>query len=279
MSRQVAPIYNICLAVMKEQDKHDVILPYVFSSKDNFSVALQCGERMEIEYVIRSLQKFCSSWLGRIFIVGDNPPAAIADSVIHVPCDNPFTHIKDANLVYKVEYAIRNIPDLSDDFILVSDDQIVTKESVWEDFVPRTNKKKPYKFDAEYWKSRLENKSGIDENGTYLWRKSMYETLSKFQNPQWFEAHIWSPMNKKKFIEMVETYDYRTDIGCVIMTLYYNFAKVDYRLSFDHKWLSKFNFIKKLDLKIFGYRHLAWTDSVFRQEPFRSYIEKLLFDK
>ncbi len=262
---------------MKEQVKHDVVLPYVFSSKDNFSVALQCGERMEIEYVIRSLQKFCSSWLGRIFVVGDNPPSAIAESVVHVPCDNPYTHIKDANLVHKIEFAIRNIHDLSEDFIVVSDDQIVTKESSWEDFIPRTNKKKPYKFDAEYWKSRLENESGKDENGTFLWRKSMFETLSKFENPQWFESHIWSPMNKTKFLEMVDTYDYRNDIGCVIFSLYYNFAKVDYRLNFDHKWLRKYNFIKKLDLFLFRYRHLAWTDGAYQQKAFRDYLDNLLF--
>lgn len=262
---------------MSTNIKHDVIIPYVFSSKDNFSVAMQCGKRLELEYVIRSLQKFCSSWLGRIFVVGDNPPAVIAESVIHVPCDNPFTHIKDANLIYKVEHVIRTITDLSEDFIFVSDDQIVTKESKWEDFTPRTNKKKPYKFDAQYWQSHIDSKDGKDEHGTHLWFKSMYETFSKFENPQMFEPHIWSPMNKTKFLEMVDTYDYKNDIGCIFQTLYYNFAKVDYRLKFDHKWLSRFNFIKKLDLMIFRYRHLAWTDGAYQEKAFRDYLDKLLF--
>lgn len=262
---------------MSNDCKHDVIIPYVLNAKDSFSVANVYGKRMEIEYVIQSMKKYCSSWLGRIFIVGDMPAAPIQNDVIHVPCDNPFTHIKDANLIYKVEYVIRNIPDLSEDFIFASDDQIVTKESKWEDFSPRTNKKKPYKFDAKYWQSRLENKSGDDKNGTYLWRKSMYETLSKFNDPQWFEPHIWSPMNKTKFLEMTEAYDYKHDTGCIFQTLYYNFAKVDYRLKFDHKWLRKFNLVKRLDLMIFRYRHLTWTDGAFQQKAFRDYLDNLLF--
>ena len=92
--------------------KHDCVMVYGKVGID--SKEMTCGEHLEIEYVIRSLKRYCSSWLGRIFIVGSEPPEEIRDFVIHVPCDNPYTHCKDANIIHKVRYACETIQDLTD---------------------------------------------------------------------------------------------------------------------------------------------------------------------
>ena len=48
---------------------HDCVMVYEMNGVD--SKAMTCGEHIEIEYVIASLKKFCSSWCGRIFVKTD----------------------------------------------------------------------------------------------------------------------------------------------------------------------------------------------------------------
>ena len=138
------------------------------------SQEMTCGEYLEMEYVIASLKKYCSSWVGRIFIVGSEPPERVKKDVIHIPCDNPYTHCKDANIIHKLRYACENIFDLTDDFLMVSDDQIVTKVSSWEDMKPRI----VIKFDdwsIDRWNKWIEGKKDV-------WFKYLYNTLKLFLN-------------------------------------------------------------------------------------------------
>ncbi|CAJ0610685.1 unnamed protein product [Cylicocyclus nassatus] len=81
-------------------NRHDCVMVYGKSGVN--SEEMTCGDHLEIEYVIASLKKYCSSWCGRIFIVGSEPPKEIKDDVIHIPCDDPYTHCKDANIIHKI---------------------------------------------------------------------------------------------------------------------------------------------------------------------------------
>lgn len=257
----------------QEYPKHDCVMVYGKTGLN--SIEMTCGEHLEIEYVIKSLKKYCSSWVGRIFIVGSEPPEEINDFVIHVPCDNPYTHSKDANIIHKVRYACENIDDLSDDFLMISDDQIVTKESSWEDMTPRIVKRFNDRTEDK-WDKWV--KSGLPD----MWHTYLYNTLKLFPKDIscFWEPHIWSPINKYKFLDMCSKYDYEHKTDCIILSLYYNFIEQEIVKGFDHhymgnskdaviKWLNK-NTLENLP------RHLAWTDTAFEEKKFRDMLDEVV---
>ena len=253
--------------------RYDCVMPYSRSGVD--SKAMSCGMHLEIEYVIASLKKYCSSWCGRIFIIGSEPPDAIKKDVIHIPCDNPYTHFKDANIIHKLRYACENIPDLSEDFLMISDDQIVTKESTWEDMTPRVVRKYSDWSDRKWQINRK----------TDIWREALYQTLNLFPKDKsaFWEPHIWSPMNKVKFIEMCKEYDYEHNISCITQSLYYNYINQPIVKNFDHIYLSNNDLgirnMRRLDLNNLS-RHLSWTDKPFGENEFRNLLDKIVgFDE
>ena len=253
------------------ETRHDCVM--VYGKVGMHSEEMTCGDYLEMEYVIASLKKYCSTWVGRIFIVGSEPPERVKNDVIHVPCDNPYTHCKDANIIHKLRCACENIPDLSDDFIMISDDQIVTKESSWEDMKPRIVRRYN-EWSEEKW---AKNKK------VSIWREWLYNTLRLFPRDKacFWEPHIWSPMNKYKFVEMCRTYNYEK-IDCISQSMYYNFVGQEPIKNFDHcymgntieavnKWLGA-NILGTED----GPRHLAWTDVAFEEKRFRDLLDKIV---
>ena len=245
--------------------RYDCVMVYGKLGID--SCEMTCGNYLEMEYVIASLKKYCSSWVGRIFIVGSEPPERVKNDVIHVPCDNPYTHCKDANIIHKLRYACENISDLSDDFLMISDDQIVTKESSWDDMKPRVVRMYSDWSDVKWEKNRK-----LD-----FWHECLYKTLILFDksNSAFWEPHIWSPMNKYKFIEMCEKYNYQEDIGCISQSLYYNFVGEYPQKGFDHLHLESSKAKLKISkLTISGLpRHLSWTDAAFEEKRFRDILD------
>lgn len=231
---------------------------------------MTCGDHLEMEYVIASLKKYCSSWIGRIFIVGSEPPEQIKDSVIHIPCDNPYTHCKDANIIHKVRYACENIPDLSDDFLMISDDQIVTKESSWDDMKPRIVRR----F-RDWSTERWERNRKVD-----FWHECLYNTLKLFPKDKscFWEPHIWSPINKQKFLEMCNKYDYEHNTDCIIFSLYYNFIEQDIISGFDHLHLENSKAKKRIDTLTLDSvpRHLSWADNAFSEKRFRDILDVIV---
>lgn len=251
-----------------EFNRHDCVMVYGKVGVD--SKEMTCGEHLEIEYVIKSLMKYCSSWVGRIFVVGSEPPKEIKDFVIHIHCDNPYTHCKDANIIHKIRYACENIKDLTDDFLMISDDQIVTKESSWEDMKPRIVRK----F-GDWSINKWEKNKTID-----FWHECLYNTLNLFQKEKscFWEPHIWSPMNKHKFLEMCDKYDYKNKTNCITQSLYYNFIEQEVVRKFDHIHIQNSNAKKCVDrisLKDIP-RHLSWTDNAFSEKKFRDILDNIV---
>lgn len=248
--------------------KHDCVMIYGKSGID--SQEMTCGDYLEMEYVIASLKKYCSSWVGRIFVVGSEPPERVKCDVIHIPCDNPYTHCKDANIIHKLRYACENISDLSDDFLMISDDQIVTRESSWEDMKARVTR-----MYIDWSEIKWEKNRKID-----FWHECLYKTLNLFpkNTSAFWEPHIWSPINKYKFIEMCETYNYQEDICCISQSLYYNFIGEKPIRLFDHLYLGNKTTKEKIyNLNISDLpRHLAWTDAAFKESKFRDMLGNIV---
>lgn len=249
-------------------NRHDCIMVYEKSGVD--SQEMICGNYLEMEYVIKSLKRYCSKWIGRIFIVGSEPPEEIKDFVIHIPCDNPYTHCKDANIIHKLRYACENISDLTDDFLMISDDQIVTKESSWEDMKPRIVRR----FD-DWSGERWEKNRKVD-----FWHECLYNTLNLFPKDKscFWEPHIWSPINKYKFLDMCDEYDYKHNTDCIIFSLYYNYIEQDPIRGFDHLHLENSKAKRKintLDINCVP-RHLSWGDTAFSDKRFRDILDVIV---
>jgi hypothetical protein len=253
---------------LSDKIKHDCVMVYGKSGID--SQEMTCGEHLEMEYVIASLKKYCSSWVGRIFIVGSEPPERVKDDVIHIPCDNPYTHCKDANIIHKLRYACENIPDLSDDFLMISDDQIVTKESFWEDMKPRV-----VRMYSDWTEEKWRKNRKVD-----FWHECLYKTLNLFPKDKvaFWEPHIWSPINKYKFIEMCKKYNYKKDICCISQSLYYNFIGENITKLFDHLYLGMKNAKREIARMTIDElpRHLAWTDAAFEEKRFRDILDVIV---
>ena len=250
--------------------KHDVVIPWCHNGVA--SNIMTCGDRLELEYVVASMKKYCTSWLGRIFIIGSEPPESIKNDVIHIPCDDPYTHAKDANIIHKILYACENIPDLSDDFVKASDDQIVTKETSWEDLTPRI-----VRMYKDWTELKWINNRRLDQ-----WHDNLYLTLHLFdlEKAYFAEPHIWCPMNKDKYKEMCNKYNWRKSRACIDNTLYYNFIDYPPVPQFDHLHLSR-GCAKKIveDLKLEDIpRHLSWTDAAFIDTRFRRILNKICFE-
>ena len=248
--------------------RHDCVMVYGKTGVD--SQEMTCGNYLEMEYVIASLKKYCESWIGRIFIVGSEPPERVKEDVIHIPCDNPFTHCKDANIIHKLRYACENIPDLSDDFLMISDDQIVTKISSWDDMKPRI-----VRMYSDWSEDKWEKNRKMD-----FWHECLYKTMNLFsvKDVAFWEPHIWSPINKYKFIEMCEKYNYKEDISCITQSLYYNFIGEHPTRGFDHLHLDGGKVKNKVSrLTISGLpRHLSWTDVAFKEKQFRDILDSVV---
>lgn len=252
------------------EGKHDVVIPYCHNGIA--SNIMTCGDRLELEYVIASLKKYCTSWLGRIFIVGSEPPDNLKNDVIHIPCDDPYTHAKDANIIHKILYAVENIPDLSDDFVKASDDQVVTKETSWEDLTPRI-----VRMYKDWTELQWINNRRMDQ-----WHDNLYLTLHLFdlEKAYFAEPHIWCPFNKEKYKEMCDKYNWRKSRACIDNTLYYNFIDYPPIAQFDHIHFGRKNAKNMIDnLKVDELpRHLSWTDPAFVDKRFRKILDKICFE-
>lgn len=257
------------ISAPSDNGKHDVVMPWCYDGVA--SKVMECGDRLEIEYVIGSLKRYCSSWLGRIFIVGSEPPASIKEDVIHIPCDDPYTHAKDANLIHKFLHVCENIKDLSDDFVKVSDDQIVTCETRFEDLTPRIVRMYSDWTEQQWQRNRL-----VDR-----WHQGLYQTLHLFDLKKacFWEPHIWAPFNKWKYIEMCDKFNWRKSIACIDNTLYFNFIEQPPVRPFDLIHLSRGKakeMVQSLDPDNLP-RFLTWTDPAYVEKSFRDILEKTVF--
>ena len=238
--------------------KHDAV--FILGSGSSYN-------DLELLIAIHSMRKFCP-FIDRIFVVGDKPRCNLSQyEVTHVPCDDIFDRNKDANIMHKALHAIKSIPDLTDNFLLCSDDQLVTRECSWNNFTP--------KYVKEYNPDDLTFGCRNDKG----WRGRLLSTLNKAyerRGKAWFyEPHIWSPVNKKSFKAMIQSIKGLRNAGVVFSQYYNSIDNLDHEPLHDHMsffsdsmdWSNEF---KNPPLFI------SYSDVAFKNEEFRKQLALLL---
>lgn len=191
------------------EGKYDVVIPLGVKSYGN--------KNFEIKVAVASIKKYFKC-LNRIIIVSQiNPIKELGDDIIWVYQDDIYTHDKDANIIEKVRTAIAKIPDLTEDFIMWSDDQFITKDTEWSDTTPRYMK--IYNESTQEWFKTMAR--------TRVWYRRLIQCFKRFSETgygcRFFNPHIPSPLNKRKFMDMCCEYNYKKENGITIYDLYYNF--------------------------------------------------------
>jgi hypothetical protein len=239
-------------------DKHDIIIPLSTKSFEN--------KNFEIRVTIASIRKYCK-FVNRIIIVSQTPKIkSLGDDIIWIYQDDPYED-KDANIIEKIRKAIETIPDLTDDFVFWSDDQFITKDTEWSDTQPRYMKiyDKP---DMPYF---------LQEAAERIWFQRLIQTFERFPNKgigcKFFNPHIPSPMNKHKFLEMCNTFNYREENGIIIFSLYYNFIGEEGVPNFDEFHCEEGE-LDWNDCRWVGYFDSSMSHTAFIQKLYDMFLKK-----
>ena len=226
----------------------------------------------ELRYALRSYDKYFKD-LGTVYIVG--PKAYIKknlpwlQNVVVVDCDDPFNRNKDGNLIRKVLRVIDNYPELTDDFVRASDDQLLWDEV---DSLPPLytynlkDKPQAWWMRGNRWKVRL---------------KKTMRILEVKKKTTWnYDAHIPMTVNKHKFKEVWSKFPWERSIGYCINTLYYNMA-LDKHTHFDNKKLSVEQAVAApnvLPMQLRGKKYLGYNDAGLN-DHLKALIKKRFPDK
>lgn len=164
----------------------------------------------ELRYSLRSLSNFTD--LGKVYIVGYLP--SWVKNVIHIPADDPYLNNKDANIINKIILGCIN-KDISDYFLQMSDDQVITKEC-----------------DFSFFKIPIID-NNILEGKIYGWKRRVLKTVQYLKEKKLpnnvYEAHCPYLINKHKYPEILLNTNYGDVGGLCGNTIYFNSIKSDYK--------------------------------------------------
>ena len=240
---------------LKKPQKHDLV--YVLGNGSKYN-------NLEIKISITSMLKFCSHWIGNIYIVGENS-GINNPKVSHIASPDITKTNKDANIIHKLLVAINKIPSLTENFLFCSDDILVTKKSDWEDFVPRIL--------FEYKQNEQARRMLYNESRNNEWDKLLLGTLDRFigcrDHIYFYEPHIFAPINKRYFKQMCKQIDYTNSRNVIIMSLWFNWLNLkDPPKRFDHMsvFSSTIPNLNNVD------RHLTYNDKAFDVKWFRDWL-------
>ena len=165
-------------------------------------------DKNELRYSLRSLEANFAE-LGNVYVVGYRPEWLAG--AIHIPCDDPLPRNKDGNIIRKILRACRT-PELSEEFLQVSDDQILLRPLSFAEL-------RPYNvidlagvaqswFSGGAWAKRMER--------TCQWLRARGRTTYHY------DSHIPQPMSKDGCCRVMAECDFEEGIGYAINTLYFN---------------------------------------------------------
>jgi len=241
--------------LLKEEEKAlpefggtDVVIPLGTGSE---------FDNQELRFALRSMDKFVP-WIRRVFVVGEDP-GFLGEDVVFIKAKDSYKHCKDANIISKILAACNSKRNLSESFLYCCDDQVVTDNVAPEDVLPQR---------VFRWSEELSDQF----EGT-LWKRRVRDTMRLFGDDAFYwEPHIWSPMEKSKFIDMAKVFPWRTSTSCTVQTLYYNFTKEEGVDRHDHKYV-------KQDCALEGATFVSYGNKAFRQKGFRNSLLKLFPSK
>ncbi len=163
---------------------------------------------MELKYSLRSLEKYGRNYRN-VIIVGDITPY-LNDRIIHVPQTDDPCHCKERRIMGKILKAC-NTPEISNPFLFFNDDFFLTKPI---DFSQIPN----------YIKGDL--RCAIKKRKAGLYRQSLENTYYALKgrgcDTQHFDLHYPIYYDKKKFPEVMNSYDWNVRAGYVVKSLYAN---------------------------------------------------------
>ncbi len=160
----------------------------------------------ELKYALRSLEKNFKD-LGEVYIIGHKPKWL--KNVNHIDYDDLYPDNKGACIISKLIFAC-DCPQISKDFLFVSDDQLMLKTMSSKDIKPYyIYDLKDFKFSGEnkFWMQCLRNVKEIME----------IEGLPCYN----YEPHAPMVINKEKFRFIMNRYDWRR-VLYPTLSLYFN---------------------------------------------------------
>ena len=164
----------------------------------------------ELRYTLRAIEKNLKGYRN-IIIVGQKPDWL--QNVIHIPADDPLTSNADGNITLKT-LKVCNRSDVTDDFLFMNDDHLITHPVHVED-IPDYYKKDFEAYEKSYWNNSLHR---IRVYRTWQALKAGgYSTIN-------FELHVPNLINKAKYVDAVNRFPFDKDFGLCPKSLYGNLA-------------------------------------------------------
>jgi len=175
--------------------------------------------RISLRSVERNLKNF-----GKIFVVGEDP-GFLSGNVIYIYYpDEISSRNADGNMARKIIRAC-NDPRLSDNFLFMNDDFIINKEIDAAE-IPWMHKGDMKDHPPRFWKTQF-----------YRNRlRRTFDVLAERNLPTLqYDYHAPMLMNKKKFPQVMEKFDYAADIGYTFRSLYGNSLALEAEPLVDQK--------------------------------------------
>ncbi len=176
--------------------KIDVVIPLGTGSK---------WGNNELRYALRSMGKYFLS-LGKIYVVSETLPEWVTN-VTFLEQGDLLPKNKDGNIINKILRAC-NEAELSDNFLFWSDDQVLVKPLLGCELGPVANRGNIASYSGSRWRDRMKRTAEI--------------LKSRGHSQHHFDSHVPQLLDKQKFQEVMQSYDYESDIGFCINTLYFN---------------------------------------------------------
>lgn len=173
----------------------------------------------ETRYALRSMEKHYSE-MGTVWVIGHCPRWLDKATVRHIPLPDPYRSSKDANIIGKI-LAVTNEAELTAQFILLQDDQVILKPVTAVDFQP-------------YW---LEDRAKDSEKKYDQSWQAGRAKLEKAGFPgKNFESHCPVIMDKARTHEVFLRWDYGAAPGVTVFTIFFNTLRAEGAFLFDKKW-------------------------------------------
>ena len=139
----------------------------------------------ELRYSLRSLEN--QDWVDNVFLIGHNP--SWVKNVIHIPCNDPYSNCKDANIINKILRACF-VLGLSNEFVVNSDDQYFMRKVSEDELMPM--------LERPGMIPEIKRKASVNN-----WHKRTMDSVywcKVNKVPDWiFQSHCPYKVNKSKY--------------------------------------------------------------------------------
>jgi hypothetical protein len=234
----------------------DIIIPLGIGSKSNDD---------ELRLLLRSIEKNGIGY-NKIIIVATKSPNWL-QNVELLQYDDILTQNKDGNIINKVLFALKNVSDISNEFVWTCDDCVILQEFDFSAIPPIFNNR---------------SKKDFSEKGN-RWQKRIRRTFDFFEERNFplkhnYESHVPQRFPKNEVLKAIEDIDYQSDIGYGINTLFFGLLGING--GFDQN-LFKVTCEKKempsLDKMLLGYNDDGF--SVLKNKLFNMFPNKCKYEK